>query len=83
MTIERTLESEHYKITVRVESRETPAHAVLTDHVEDVRYFAGAVSRDLSDRIERMYREQQTSTVRPAAEVPAISRYGAPPPGQG
>ncbi len=62
MVIERTLESEHYRIAVRVESRETPAHAVLTNHVEDVRYFAGAVARDLSDRIERMYREQQAST---------------------
>ncbi len=65
MKIERTLESEHYLIRVSVESRETPAHAVLTHHVEDVRYFAGAVARDLSDRIERMYREAaSTSTVR-------------------
>lgn len=58
MEITRTLELEHFKITVTIASRTTPAHSTLTDHTDDLRYFAGAVARDLSDRIERMHRER-------------------------
>lgn len=66
MEITRTIELEQFKITVTISSRTTPAHSTLTTYTDDLRYLAGAVGRDLVDRIERLHREEAEKQKRQA-----------------